>query len=253
MIDSVGRPGQRVRSRASMVPMPIEVRRAEDRLVVRDGGRATWHSFSFGPHYDQHNVGFGDLVAHNDELLPPGTGYPDHPHRDTEIVTLVLAGALAHRDTVGHAGVLEPGQVQLLSSGSGVVHEERSESGDPTRFLQMWLRPDEAGLVPSYASAAVGGMDGRLVCVAAGAGSEWAGAGIPVHTRGTSMHAGRLDSGTSLVLPDARRLHVFVIRGAVMVGDRLLTSGDAGRLVGQGGRQISATEPHTELVVWALR
>ncbi|MDQ6688039.1 MAG: pirin family protein [Actinomycetota bacterium] len=232
--------------------MPIEVRRAEDRLVVRDGGHTTWHSFSFGPHYDQHNVGFGALVAHNDELLPPGTGYPDHPHRDTEIVTLVLAGALAHRDTGGHAGVLHPGQVQLLSAGSGVVHEERSKSGEPTRFLQMWLRPDEAGLVPSYASAAVDGVDGRLVCVAAGASSEWAGTGVPVHTRGTSMHVGRLDSGTALALPNARRLHVFVVSGALTIGDRLLTDGAAGRLVDQGGRQVSATEPHTGLVVWAL-
>ncbi|MDQ6934921.1 MAG: pirin family protein [Actinomycetota bacterium] len=233
--------------------MPIEVRRAEDRFLARDGGHTTWHSFSFGPHYDRHNVGFGALVAHNDELLPPGTGYPEHPHRDTEIVTIVLAGALAHRDTGGHAGILHPGQVQLLSAGSGVVHEERSGSGEPTRFLQMWLRPDEAGLVPSYATAAVDGVEDRLVCVAAGVGSGWAGTGVPVHTRGTSMHVGRLGSGTALALPNAPRLHVFVVSGALTIGDRLLTDGAAGRLVDQGGRQVSATEALTELVVWALR
>jgi hypothetical protein len=85
----------------------IEVRRAADRFVARAEGRTTWHSFSFGGHYDPANVGFGALVAHNDEHLPPGTGYSDHPHHDVEIVTLVLEGALRHTDSTGRSGVLE--------------------------------------------------------------------------------------------------------------------------------------------------
>ena len=96
----------------------IEYRPAQDRFRTEAEGRTTWHSFSFGAHYDPHNIGFGSLVAHNDELLPPGTGYAEHPHTDLEIVTWVLSGALRHTSTVGSA-VIGPGQVQRLSAGAG--------------------------------------------------------------------------------------------------------------------------------------
>ena len=105
----------------------IDYRVARERFRTDAEGRTTWHSFSFGAHYDPGNVGFGSLVAHNDELLPPGTGYPDHPHTDLEIVTWVLSGALRHRSTAG-SGSIGPGQVQRLSYGSGVVHSEVADS-----------------------------------------------------------------------------------------------------------------------------
>ena len=132
----------------------IEYRPAQDRFRTEAGGRTTWHSFSFGAHYDPGNVGFASLVAHNDELLPPGTGYDDHPHTDLEIVTWVLSGALRHTSSVGSA-VIGPGQVQRLSAGAGVVHSEVADGRETTRFLQAWVRPDEPGLVPGYVSAEV--------------------------------------------------------------------------------------------------
>ncbi len=132
----------------------IEYRPGADRFVTRAEGRTTWHSFSFGAHYDPGNVGFARLVAHNDERLPPGTGYDDHPHADLEIVTWVLTGALRHTSTVG-SGVIGPGQVQRLSAGSGVVHSEVADGPEETRFLQAWVRPDEPGLEPDYLSADV--------------------------------------------------------------------------------------------------
>ena len=132
----------------------IEYRSAAGRAVTRAEGRTTWHSFSFGAHYDPQNTGFEALVAHNDEQLPPGTGYPDHPHADLEIVTWVLTGALRHTSTTG-SGVLGPGQVQRLRAGSGVVHAEVADGAEPTRFLQAWIRPDEPGLRPDYRRADV--------------------------------------------------------------------------------------------------
>jgi redox-sensitive bicupin YhaK (pirin superfamily) len=231
----------------------VEVRRAADRFRTDADGRTTWHSFSFGAHYDPHNVGFGALLALNDERLPEGTGYPDHPHRDTEIVTVVLSGALRHRDDAGRTGVLGPGDVQLLSAGAGVVHAEVADgsAGGPTRFLQAWVRPDESGLVPSYA----GGhqqLGPSWTCLAADGGAV-----LPLHTRGAALHAARLDPGQGLVLPAAPRLHLFVADGALRLGlagaDVLLDldTDDAARVLDDGG-SVTATAPGTLVLLWAL-
>ncbi len=224
----------------------IEHRPARDRFRTRDGGRTTWHSFSFGAHYNPTNVGFGSLVAHNDELLPPGTGYADHPHADLEIVTWVLSGALRHTSSVG-SGVVGPGEVQRLSAGSGVVHSEVADGEQGTQFLQAWVRPDEPGLVPDYVSASVA-LDDGWTCVADGDGQGV----VPISARSASLHAADLGAGERLALPEAPRVHVFVARGRAMLGDRLLEPGDSARLVEEGGRHVTA-EGDTELLAWAFR
>lgn len=224
----------------------IEYRVAQDRFCTRAEGRTTWHSFAFGAHYDPANVGFGSLVAHNDELLPPGTGYADHPHADLEIVTWVLGGALRHTSTVG-SGVIGPGQVQRLSAGSGVVHAEVADGPEETHFLQAWVRADEPGLVPDYRSSLVTIGTG-WTCVADGDGRGV----VPISARGTSLHAADLGAGERLGLPQADRLHVFVARGQAMLGERLLEAGDVARLVDEGGRGVTA-EADSHLVVWAFR
>jgi redox-sensitive bicupin YhaK (pirin superfamily) len=224
----------------------IEYRPSRQRFRTLAEGRTSWHSFSFGGHYDPANVGFGSLVAHNDEWLPPGTGYADHPHADLEIVTWVLTGALRHTSTVG-SGVIGPGQVQRLSAGSGVVHAELGDTREPTRFLQAWVRPDEPDLVPDYLSADVS-LDAAWTVVADGDGRGV----VPIAARGTSLHAADLGDGDRVALPEAARLHVFVARGQVMLGERLLEAGDAARLVDEGGRAVRA-EGDAQLVVWAFR
>ena len=224
----------------------IEYRLAQERFRTAAEGRTTWHSFSFGSHYDPANVGFGSLVAHNDEWLPPGTGYADHPHSDLEIVTWVLDGSLRHTSTVG-SGVIGPGQVQRLSAGSGVVHSEMADSEEETRFLQAWVRPDEAGLVPGYLSAEVSIGEG-WTCVADGDGRGV----VQLAARGSSLHATDLVTDERLALPDAPRLHVFVASGGAMLGERALSAGDAARLLDEGGRVVRA-EQDTHLVVWAFR
>jgi quercetin 2,3-dioxygenase len=221
----------------------IEYRAGEDRFVTRAEGRTTWHSFSFGSHYDPGDVGFASLVAHNDERLPPGTGYDDHPHADLEIVTWVLTGALRHTSAVGSA-VIGPGQVQRLSAGNGVVHAEVADGPEETRFLQAWVRPDEPGGEPDYRNAEVGASDG-WVPVAGGGGV------VPLASAGTTLHVADLSAGQRLDLPDAPRLHVFVATGQVMLGERLLTQDDAARLHDEPGRPVTA-QSESQLVVWAF-
>ncbi len=220
----------------------IRVQRGADRFVTRTEGRTTWHSFSFGTHYDPANLDFGAMVAHNDENLPPGTGYAAHPHRDTEIVTWVLAGALRHTDDAGNSGVLLPGEVQRVSAGSGIVHSETAEPGIGTRFLQTWLRPDQPGGAPSYAVTR-GGLDAGLTEVV-GPGA------LTVGTAGARLSLVEGATG-ALVLPDSPRLHVFVVAGRATLGDRALEAGDAARLRGQGGRPLVVEEPVTA-AVWAF-
>jgi redox-sensitive bicupin YhaK (pirin superfamily) len=231
----------------------IDVRRAAERFTTRTDWLTSQHSFSFGPHYDPSNVGLAALVAHNDDVVAPGSGYDTHPHTDLEIVTWVLAGSLVHEDSSGHSGVLGPGVVQLLSAGSGVRHSERNDAPGatgPTRFVQMWLRPDESGLQPSLSRGAV--PDGPWVPLASGIADL--DAPVRIHTRGAALHVARPAPGGSVELPDAPRLHVFVASGDVLVdGAGRLATGDAARLTGEGPRRLAATGAGpAEVLVWQL-
>lgn len=220
----------------------IEVRDAAGRFVTRSEGRTTSHSFSFGAHYDPANIGFGLLVAHNDEVLAPGTGYADHQHVDLEIVSVVLSGALRHTSSIG-TGVLGPGDVQRLSAGTGVVHSEMADITEgPTRFVQTWLRPSEPGGRASYASGP--GTAGQgLVPVVGGDGAI----GIGVAAR---MFLGTLDAGSTVALPDAARQHLFAIGGVLRIEDVLLGPADAARITDEGGRTVAAVED-CRFLLWA--
>lgn len=222
--------------------MSIEIRRAADRFLTEVDGRSTAHSFSFGEHYDPDNLGFGSLIAHNDELLSVGAGYQPHLHRDTEIVTWVLSGALQHSDDLGHTSLVTPGQVQVLSAGSGVTHSETNAAAVPTRFIQSWLQPTEVGTEPRYAVESVLEADGWTVLAGEG--------GIPLHASAT-LYLGRCTDET-LALPHAFRLHVFVVEGAVAIGEREIRAGSVARLIDEGGRLLQPSAPNTTLLVWAL-
>lgn len=227
--------------------MTIEVRRAAERFVTRTAGRTTWHSFSFGAHYEPENLGFGALVAHNDEHLPPGTGYPDHAHRDIEIVTVVLDGALRHTDADGRTSVLVPGEISRTSAGAGIVHAEVADTGPgpgvSTRFVQTWLRPDEPGGPSSYAVAQVG----RTPVLTEVVGPDGA---VDVGVDGARLFLAQVTEGR-LVLPEAPFLHVFVPDATVTLGDRELEPGDTARLTDEGGRELVVETPGL-VAVWAL-
>ena len=233
--------------------MSVEVRRGSVRFLSRDEGRTTRHSFSFGAHYDPENVGFGPMVCHDDHLLRGGSGFPDHPHRDLEIVTWVLSGAVVHTASVGPPTTVGAGQVQVLSAGSGVVHSEIAESGSgPTRFVQTWVRPDESGAAPSYTSHSVGDavLSGGLVPVVSGHDGS---AAARIGTASATLHAAVLDAGESVTLPDDLLQHVFVATGSLARSSLVqpLSAGDAFRISDRPGLSLTAASP-TELLVWSF-
>ena len=217
------------------------------------------HCFSFGEHYDPDNVGFGRLLVNNDERVAVGSGFPDHPHRDAEIVTWVLAGALVHEDSTGHRGVVYPGLAQRLSAGRGVVHSERNDrftldpdrTPEPVHFVQMWLQPDEAGLTPSYQQAEVdlAGLDAGWVPIASGQHPD---AAVTLGAEGATMWVTRLGEGMQRDLPHGTRVHLYVARGRVeLSGAGTLSAGDSVRVLGAAGPTVSATGA-AELLVWTL-
>lgn len=216
---------------------------AHERFLTAAEGRTTRHLFSFGPHYDPSRLGFAAMVAHNDETLPPGTGYPDHPHQDLEIVTWVLGGALRHTDDDGSSRVLLPGDVQRISAGTGIVHAETAEPGvtEETRFLQTWLRPDQPGRRPAYATAH--GHHGADLAEVVGPD------GVEVGTAGARLLLGT--PSAAALLPDAPQVHVFVVGGRFRVAGSELGPGDSALLDHASERSLEVLEAGP-VAVWAF-
>ncbi|HEU5036731.1 MAG TPA: pirin family protein [Nocardioides sp.] len=225
--------------------MSVEIRRGTERYLTRGEGYFTRHSFAFGSHYDPENVAFGPLVCHDDHRLKAGAGFTEHPHRDVEIVTWVLSGSLRHEDSAGHTGVVRPGQVQVLSAGSGVTHSEIAGPEGQVRFVQAWLSPEETGTPPAYSITPVALTPGEL---------------SPVTTVGTRARllVARLAEGDTVRLPDEPLQHVFVASGALTRSSlaQPLSDGDAFRITRPDdepgpGLEVTAAVP-TELMVWAF-
>lgn len=233
--------------------MSLELQRAADRYVTREEGRTTRHSFSFGRYYDPANLGFATMIALNDEYLPPGTGYAAHRHSDTEIVTWVLAGALRHTDANGNSGVLLPGDVQRISAGTGIVHAELAEPGNEpgnepgleTRFLQTWLRPDQAGAEPQYAieRGAVPPSPDQGLHEAVGPG------GLSIGTAGARLLIGTPRTDTDL--PDVLAVHLFVVAGRFRLGELELGPGDSARGLDEAAASLQVIEPGP-IALWAF-
>ncbi|MFF8372756.1 pirin family protein [Streptomyces lydicus] len=215
----------------------IQVRRGAERYRGGDpdAGIESLHAFSFGPHFDPENLRFGALIACNEERLAPGAGFDEHPHRDTEIVTWVIEGELTHRDTTGHETTVRPGDLQRLSSAGGVRHVERNDAGQPLRFVQMWLAPEEAGGEPSY-EVVRGIADGTPYAVP---------------QAGALLHLRRLADGERTAVPDAARAYVHVVRGAVRVGDERLEAGDSVRITDAADLELKGLAA-SECLVWEM-
>jgi redox-sensitive bicupin YhaK (pirin superfamily) len=233
--------------------MTVEIHRGGDRFRTAEAWLDSRHSFSFGPHYDPANVGFGFLVAHNDETVAPGTGFETHPHQDLEIVTWVLRGALVHRDSQGNSGVVYPGLAQRMSAGSGIRHSEWNDAGEPVHYVQMWVRPDQLNLPPSYQQAEIDLTTGELVPVASGLPQHAGGTAIHINQNAAAMSVSRLTPGQAVALPAAPYVHVFVARGTVDLEDAgELSTADAVRLTGSDGPRATAGRDGAELMVWEM-
>ncbi len=204
----------------------------------------SYHTFSFDRYYDPRHMGFGYLRVLNEDRVRPGAGFGTHPHRDMEILTCVLEGALEHRDSMGHGSIIRPGEVQRMSAGAGVTHSEYNHSkAEPVHLLQIWILPREKGLAPGYEQRAFppGEQRGQLRLVAAADGRQGA---VTVH-QDVDLWVAALEPSQRLThrLPPANHAWVQVARGAVALNGIALKAGDGAAAVEEKALEISASEP----------
>lgn len=221
----------------------LNLRKAGDRGHANHGWLNSHHTFSFADYYDPAHMGFGNLRVINDDTVAPGKGFGTHPHRDMEIISYVLDGALEHKDSMGNGSVMRPGDVQRMSAGTGVTHSEFNHSpSEPVHFLQIWVLPDARGHQPGYEQKHFGAEDkrGRLRLVASNTGRE----GSVSLNQDVDLYAGLLDGDESatLELRPGREGWVHVARGGVTLNGQALGAGDGvavsepGTLAFSGGR-----------------
>ena len=203
--------------------MAIKIRAAKERGHADHGWLDTWHTFSFADYNDPQFMGFRVLRVINEDVVAPGRGFPTHGHRDMEIITYVLEGALQHRDSLGTGSIIRPGEVQRMSAGTGVRHSEANASStEPVRLLQIWIEPARPGIEPGYEQKAFADEDkrDRLRLVASADGAEGS---VTLH-QDARIYATLLGSGRSVVQPLAPGRHAWiqVARGSLTVhGERL--------------------------------
>jgi redox-sensitive bicupin YhaK (pirin superfamily) len=230
----------------------IVVRQSDQRFHTEIGWLDSRHTFSFGEHYHPGHLGFRALRVINEDRVAAGRGFPTHPHRDMEILSYVLEGALGHKDSMGNGSVIRPGDLQRMTAGTGVLHSEQNARPDgPTHFLQIWIVPERRGLEPGYEQRAFPEAErkGRLRLIAARDGRDGA---VTVH-QDVALHAALLAPGDRLThqLAAGRHAWVQVARGAVQVGSQPLAAGDGAAASDEPSLDIVATAP-SEILLFDL-
>jgi redox-sensitive bicupin YhaK (pirin superfamily) len=206
----------------------LNVRKSEERGAVKIDWLDSKHSFSFGEYYDPEHMNFGPLRVINEDVIAGGGGFPPHPHRDMEIVTYVLDGAIEHQDSLGNKGVIRPGEIQRMSAGKGIVHAEFNASREkPCHLLQIWIMPSKEGLEPSYEQKTIDPQSVKNALVRIAAPKPRVNEVRLVQD--AEIWAAKLDANVEVVHPiqAGRRIWVQVARGEVTVNDRRLKAGDA--------------------------
>lgn len=231
----------------------ITIRRSQERGFADHGWLQSYHSFSFAGYYDPQFMGWGNLRVINEDRIAPGTGFGTHGHRDMEIISYVLQGNLAHKDSMGNVKGIPPGDVQRMSAGSGVQHSEFNHAPNAvTHFLQIWIEPNVRGIAPSYEQKtfATAEKQGRLCLVASPQGE---GGAVKIHAD-ASLYSALLDGAQTAEMPlDPRRKgYVQVLQGGVEVNGIALAAGDAVMLEGESLIQLSKGS-HAEVLVFDLR
>jgi redox-sensitive bicupin YhaK (pirin superfamily) len=232
----------------------LNLRKANERGHADHGWLDSHHTFSFADYYDPRHMGFRALRVINDDTVAPGRGFGAHPHRDMEIISYVLDGALAHKDSMGTGSVIEPGDVQRMSAGTGVVHSEFNASKtDPVHFLQIWLMPAKNGIKPGYEQKRFTADDkaGRLRLVASPDGRDGS---VTVHTDAT-LYAGLFATGerAELALAPGRHAWIHAARGRVRANGQELAAGDGLAITGEDKIVIEGTDAERgEVLVFDL-
>ncbi len=212
----------------------LTLRKSGERGYADHGWLKSFHSFSFANYHDPEHMGFGTLRVINEDWIAPGTGFGTHGHRDMEIITYVLEGNLAHKDTMGNIKGLPPGDVQRMSAGTGVQHSEFNHAPDQTtHLLQIWIEPNQRGIEPSYEQKTFAQEEkrGRLRLVAS---PDAAHGSVKIHAD-ARLYAGLLDGADRSQLPLAagRKAYVHLVRGELAVNGQPLQTGDAALLDGE--------------------
>ncbi|HZI93732.1 MAG TPA: pirin family protein [Patescibacteria group bacterium] len=230
----------------------ITIRKGTERGHTDLGWLDSYHTFSFGDYFDPRNMGYRDLRVINEDRVQPSKGFGTHAHRDMEIISYVLEGALEHKDSMGTGSIIRPGDVQLMSAGTGVTHSEFNPSPDEVvHFLQIWIIPDRIGLKPGYQqkSFAATRRKGKLCLVASPDGREGS---LTIHQK-AEMHAALLGTGEQVSLPikPGRSAWVQVASGSVSLDGALLAAGDGASVADGTSLTVRATQP-SEVIVFSF-
>jgi quercetin 2,3-dioxygenase len=211
----------------------IEIRHSNERGFADHGWLKSFHSFSFAEYFDPQHVEFGPLRVINEDRVVAGAGFGTHAHRDMEIISYVLEGALEHKDSMGNGSVIRPGDVQRMSAGTGVTHSEFNPSrSEGVHFLQIWIQPERGGIAPGYEEKKFPAEEkrGRLRLIAS---PDRAQGSVLIH-QDARVYAGFFDGAESATLPIAagRRVYVHIARGSITANDASLQAGDAMKAIG---------------------
>jgi len=217
--------------------------RSKDRGTADFGWLQSRHSFSFGHYYNPQQMGFGNLRVINEDTVLPGKGFGTHGHKDMEIISYVISGALEHKDSMGNGSIIRPGDVQRMSAGTGVRHSEFNPSGtEPVHFLQIWILPEKTGTDPGYEQLHFSGLKrtNRLCLVASHNGKD----GSLSIQQDADLYACLLEQGMSVshALAAGRRSWIQVVRGDIRVNGNPISSGDAAAVEAEDSLEITAGE-----------
>jgi redox-sensitive bicupin YhaK (pirin superfamily) len=224
------------------------IRRANERGHASLGWLDTYHTFSFADYYDPQWMGFRSLRVINDDLVMPAMGFGTHPHRDMEIITYVLSGALEHKDSMGNGRIIRPGEVQYMAAGTGIQHSEFNPSSDEAvHLLQIWIMPDRKGLTPRYGERSMAAVPtGRLNLVVSKAGRD----GSLAINQDADLYLAKLDPGqeTTHKLTPGRHAWVHVAEGEVKLNGDTLKAGDAAGLSEEAAIKLTGGKPSQVLL-----
>lgn len=231
----------------------IEMRHAKDRGITKLDWLHSRHTFSFGNYFDPQQVGFSDLLVINDDIVQPGQGFSTHPHRDMEIFTYVLEGALEHKDSMGTGSVIHPGDVQMMSAGTGITHSEFNPlQSKLVQFLQIWITPNKKGVKPRYQQTRFADAEkrGQLRLIISPEGEDGA---LSVH-QNVRIYAGFFNGNeqSSLKLAPERFAYIHVARGTLMINGILFEQGDGARVHDESSIEIHEGK-NAEVLIFDLQ